>query len=127
MSKLVLKFVDGEFTIHRLNADAEIPAGLVDQSFCWIARTDSELSIICRSSIEIADERNSTGWACLQVQGPLEFELTGILAGIAGVLARADVPIVALSTYDTDYLLIKSYQRELAAASLEAAGYTLNV
>ncbi len=123
MVKPALAIVAGEFTIHRFDLTAEIPPNLAGQPFCWIARTDAELSIVCRSTLEIDSAKQSTGWSCLKVQGPLDLELTGILAGIAEVLARARISTFALSTFDTDYLLVKSEQRELAATALKDAGY----
>lgn len=126
MSKPALAVVAGEFTIHRFDPAAEVPPALDGQPFCWIARTDAELSIVCRSALEIDSVKQSNGWSCLKVQGPLDFELTGILAGIAEVLARARISTFALSTFDTDYLLVKSDQRELATTTLEDAGYAFS-
>ena len=123
MAKPALGFVDGEFTIHRFDPTAEVPAEVAGEPFCWVARTDEELSVVCRASIEISGEMRSGGWIGLRFLGPLEFELTGILAGIAARLADAGVPIIALSTYDTDYLLLKAHQKERATTALEAAGY----
>lgn len=126
MVKPAFAIVAGEFTIHRFDPAAEIPPGLAGQPFCWIARTNEELSIVCPSTLDIGSAKRSSGWSCLKVQGPLDLELTGILAEIAAVLARAGVSIVALSTFDTDYVLVKSAQRELAATVLKDAGYAFS-
>jgi hypothetical protein len=76
-------------------------------------------------SVEIGSNRSEPGWACFKVEGPLEFNLTGILAGIASVLADAKIPIFALSTFDTDYILVKRKQVGAAKEALLSAGYAL--
>lgn len=63
------------------------------------------------------------GWRAFRAAGPLDFSLTGILAGIASVLAAAGIPIFAVSTYDTDYVLVKTERYEAALDALRAAGY----
>lgn len=77
-------------------------------------------------SVEIESDRSNTGWACFKVEGPLEFSLVGILAGIAGVLAEAGLPIFALSTFDTDYILVKREQVQVARDALISAGFSIN-
>lgn len=77
-------------------------------------------------SVEIESDRSNTGWACYKVEGPLEFSLVGILAGIARALADAGLPIFALSTFDTDYILVKREQVQAAWEALISAGYSVN-
>jgi hypothetical protein len=122
---LTLQVLAGEFTIHRLAPGSEIPPQVFESDFYTLSKTPAEISIVCRSEVEIASEKSSSGWACLKVLGPLDFSLTGILAGIAGVLAKADVSIFAISTYDTDYILVDAGKLEIAAKSLAAAGYNV--
>lgn len=69
--------------------------------------------------------RKQGGWRCLEVGGPLPFELTGVLASLASPLAAAGVPIFAVSTFDTDYLLVPGEKLEAALAALGAAGHRL--
>ena len=64
------------------------------------------------------------GWSCLKIAGPLDFSLTGILADISTVLAEAEISIFAISTFDTDYILVKSEKLPYAKAALLASGYT---
>jgi hypothetical protein len=122
---LTLQVLDGKFTIHRFDPESEIPAQVLGSDFYSLSRTPDELSIVCRSAIEIGSEKSSSGWACLKVLGPLDFSLTGVLAGIAEVLAKADVSIFAISTYDTDYILVNAGKLEIAVQSLVAAGYNV--
>lgn len=123
--KPALKLLDGEFTVHRLDPAIPIPAIVTGESFCWVARTDEELSVVCRSALEVDSTTKAPGWICLKVQGPLDFALTGVLAGIATVLADTGVSIVALSTFETDYILVKKDALHEAVSALREAGYTI--
>ncbi len=88
-----------------------------------MARTDEELSIVSSTTDVPAGAKAEAGWRCLKVEGPLAFEMTGVLAGLSAPLARADVPIFVVSTYDTDYLLVKVVNLEKACSALGAAGH----
>ena len=123
--KPALSWLEGDFTIHRLEPDAALPAALLAEATCWIARTAEELSIVCPAALDIDGSQRSEGWSCLKVAGPLDHGLTGILAGIAATLAAAEVPIFALSTFDTDYVLVPTEQLQVAATALQGAGSPL--
>ena len=69
-------------------------------------------------------ERSETEWSCIKFIGPLDFSLTGIIAEISAVLAKAEISIFAISTFDTDYILVKSVELEAAKKVLQQAGYT---
>ena len=118
-----LKLLDERYSIHRLYNSAEIPPQVFGSAFFNIVKTDDALSIVCPSSLEIPGERCDPDWACLEVQGPLALDSCGILAELSRVLAEAGISLFAVSTFDTDYLLIKWYKREEATAVLAAAGY----
>ena len=99
-----------------------------DSPFTFFARTDGEASLVCASEKIPPDAlRVEPGWRCLRVQGTLDFSLVGILAKIAGCLADAKIPIFAVSTYDTDYVLIKAACLDRAAEALSAAGMTVRI
>jgi uncharacterized protein len=125
---LHLTILPGEFVICRFDADEPVPvdanarAGLLS-----ITRTATELSLVCAADAMPAGGRCEKGWKCLGVRGPLPFSLTGILASLATPLADADVPIFALSTFDTDYLLVRGEHLDRAAAALRAAGHEVEV
>lgn len=121
--KLTLTLLSQSFTLHRLPKDAEIPAAALGSSFFTITRTSEELSIVAPKSIDVASESSEPGWACFKVEGPLDFDLVGILAGIASVLADASVPLFAISTFETDYILVKQEQTEAAVEALTSSGY----
>jgi hypothetical protein len=121
--KLNFGIVSGSFTIHRLAPDGEIPENIFQCAFYSISRTDQELSIVCPSSLAVKAENSEAGWSCLKVHGPLDFSLTGILADISGFLARAGIGIFVISTFDTDYILVKSEHLEEAKKALLRADH----
>ncbi len=122
--KLNFSIIKGPFTIHRLSPDSEIPGNISLSSFYSISKTEEELSIVCPSSISILSENSDAGWSCLKVIGPLDFSLTGILADISAILAKAGISIFAISTFDTDYILVKSDSLEKAKKVLRMAQHT---
>jgi len=124
--KLKLSILEDLFTFHRFPPDHEIPKEIYESQFYSINKTEDELSIVCRSSILLNSESSETGWSCIKVLGPLDFSLTGILADISAVLAKADVSIFAISTFHTDYILVKSEKLAVANKALQKAGYTFN-
>lgn len=97
---------------------------IVDGRFLFIGRTDRELSIVCetehvpRSTVERDD-----GWLGFRIEGQLEFSLIGVLAGISKVLAEASIGIFVISTFDTDYVLVKAINFNKAVSALTDAGY----
>ncbi|MBN1453092.1 MAG: ACT domain-containing protein [Anaerolineales bacterium] len=123
---LTLTLLEGTFTLHRLGPNTEIPTSALHSPFFAIVRTDDETSLVLPDSVQIGSDRSDTGWACFKVEGSLEFSLVGILAGIASVLAEAKVSIFALSTFDTDYILVKREQVRAAKEALRTAGYKVN-
>lgn len=120
---LNLTLLPETFTIHRLDPDASIPLAVLRSPFFAATRTEDELSLVLPASVKIESERSDPGWACFRVEGPLEFSLVGVMAGIAGSLAAASVPLFALSTFDTDYILVKRELVQTAEGSLTSAGY----
>ena len=123
ITNLKLAVHDGEYTVHRFAPESTIPDDALMGNFISITRTDDELSIVCDADISLNSEKNEAGWSCIKVLGPLDFSLTGILAQIATVLADDEISIFAISTYDTDYILVKKNTLSAAKKALSAAGY----
>ncbi|WP_404340325.1 ACT domain-containing protein [Pseudoalteromonas mariniglutinosa] len=123
MSKQTLQLHSTELTIHSLDVNAQVPPALLDEAIYFISKTADELSIVCPSSFKIDSHDAETDWQAIEVIGPLGFSLTGIMANISGVLARAEVSIFALSTYDTDYVLVKKHAVKKAIKALKTDGY----
>jgi len=120
---LSLTLLEQTFTIHQLAPGADVPAAALNIPFAALTRTDDELSLVLPDSVEIKSDKSEAGWACFKVEGPLEFDLVGVLAGISSVLAEAGVPIFAVSTFDTDFILVKREQVQAARDVLMSAGY----
>ena len=119
--KLVV--LEDELAVARLDASESIPAWGLGGSFSSITRTPEEVSIVCAAAAVPAGIRAERGWRSLRVAGRLDFSLAGVLASIAGPLAAADVSIFAVSTYDTDYVLVRQQSLPTAIASLRTAGH----
>jgi hypothetical protein len=123
MTQLTLELLDEPFAIHRLNPFAKIPDEVFGEAFFSIVKTKEELSIVCRNSLTLNSERCDKIWSCIKVSGLLELSATGILAKLSKVLADARISIFAISTYDTDYILVKADKAVEAVAALKDAGY----
>jgi hypothetical protein len=89
-------------------------------------RTRAELSVVCAAARVPDGVRAERGWRALAVCGRLDLGLTGVLAGLLAPLAAAGVPIFAVSTYDTDYVLVREERLAEAVAALRAAGHTVH-
>ena len=107
-SKLSLSILPQKLAVCRLGKDARIPVWVEGDNFFSITKTDDELSIVCSENRVPDDIKAEKGWQAFKVEGPLDFSLTGILASLANPLAEAGISIFAVSTFDTDYLLVKS-------------------
>lgn len=94
------------------------------QTLLSITYTDDELSIVCQQRSVPPEISCEKGWRALKVEGPLDFALTGILASLVAPLARGAIPVFALSTFDTDYILLKELHLSRAQALLEQEGHT---
>lgn len=126
MPKPRLTVVDGSFTIHRFPAGYPLPDNLACSRLWWAGRTDEELSVVCDSGLDLPSERRSEGWSCLKVVGPIDLSVTGLLADITAVLAAAEIAAFALSTFDTDYVLVREERLTDAVAGLRDTGYVVN-
>lgn len=94
--------------------------------YTFVAQTDEELSLVCPTANVPANVlQQEDDWQALRVQGPLNFTLTGVLAQISGALAGAGIPLFAVSTFDTDYVLVRRLHLERAKQALLTAGCRL--
>lgn len=121
-----LSLLPGRFAVCRLAAGNPAPAWATGP-FVSITRTAVELSIVCAEECVPAGTKCETGWRVFEVAGPLEFSLTGVLAAIAAPLTAAGVSIFAVSTFDTDYVLVKGTDLARAADALRIAGHSVDV
>lgn len=116
---MILGLLAGAYAVCRLAPGAELP-GWLDWSGALVSvtATAEELSIVCPAGLVPEDIRAERDWRTFKVEGPLDFALVGILAKLSGALADAGVSVFALSTYDTDYLLVRADKLEVATAAL---------
>lgn len=118
---LLLELLSDDFTVCKV---ASLAGVSLEAPFVFTARTDEELSVVCRTGDAPEDcLAREDGWRALRVCGQLDFSLVGILAGLTAALAAAGVSVFALSTYNTDYILLRETQLSVAQAALAGAGY----
>jgi uncharacterized protein len=115
----------GALAVSRLSPELPIPEWASEGALVSVTRTPSELSIVCREDVVPRDVPSERGWRCLQVAGELKFSLVGVLIAILQPLAQAAVPVFVVSTFVTDYVLIKAGDLERAVKALEDAGLDL--
>ena len=118
------RVLPGAYAIARLDADAVVPGWATRaQGFVSITRADDELSIVCRSDAVQDDVRADGDWRTIKIDGPFAFDQIGVLVSLAAPLAGAGVAIFVVSTFDTDYILVKAHQLAQAIAALQSAGH----
>ena len=118
-TQIELSVLDCQLSVCKLDA---LPESLPEKGFCSIVRTDEEVSLVCETEATPASAiAREDGWRAFKVAGPLDFELVGILAKISSALAEAEVPLFAISTFDTDYVLVKENKLETAIDALHYA------
>jgi len=123
MKTLSLSILPYQLAVCRLSPLEPIPGWLFALPFWSVTRTVDELSVVLPEENVAKEWKSEPGWRGLMVRGPLDFSLVGILAALAAALAAAGIPIFALSTFDTDYLLVKEQDLFRAVEVLTASGY----
>ena len=118
-----LKIIDSKLTVCKV---ADISAIAFTADFFFIGKTDEELSLVCRTADTPSEtfERDD-GWRGFRIQGVLDFSMIGILSKLSGILAEHKIGIFAVSTYNTDYILVKEENFERSLEVLIAEGYTV--
>ena len=119
---LCLEIIKGGFTVSKLRSWKDVPEG----QFVFAAETDCEISLVCPDRL-VPDGAliSESGWSMMRIKGQLEFSLIGILSGLTAVLAENKIGVFAISTYDTDYLMVKTSELSGAVKAIETAGYTV--
>jgi len=121
--KLTIVPLDGVFAVCRLAPDAPLPTWAPGGVFVSITRTGDELSIVSRQQAIPEGVKYEGGWRCLRVAGTLDFALVGVLSSLLGPLAEAGISVFVVSTFDTDYLLVKQVDFQHAVDVLLRAGH----
>ena len=123
VSGINLEPLDCLFSVCKVTDYTEID---IESPFVFTGRTEQEKSLVCPTTIV---PQNTTdredGWRAFRVCGKMDFSLVGILSGITGILAEGGISVFAISTYDTDYVLVKDDEFENALMALKNAGYSI--
>jgi hypothetical protein len=123
--RLKFRQLPGLYAIARLAPDAAIPAWATKGDFTSITRTADELSIVCPAENLPPDVHSPHRWICLQLEGPFPFSQAGVLLSFIRPLSDNGIPIFAISTYDTDYVLIEENDIGGVTGTLRKAGHEL--
>lgn len=116
------KLLEDTFSVCKIARAEQIPW---DEPFVFVGKTDTEISLVCPTkAVPLQCAQEETGWRCFRVEGPLDFSLVGILSKITGMLAKEEIPVFAVSTFDTDYLLVREAYLPRARETLEQSGDT---
>ena len=126
MPKQTLAVRAEQFTIHSLHGDSPIPENILKSPLYFLGKTEDELSIVAPSSIPVESIESDDGWRALELLGPFHLSMVGIMAQIGAVLASAKVSIFVVSTFETDFFLVKDNKLADATSALKKAGYTIN-
>jgi hypothetical protein len=123
---LTLDRVPGSYAICRLTPGDSLPPWVVQGAFFSVTRTPSELSVVQDVGAVPSGVVAEGPWSMLAVRGPLDLNITGVLAGLARPLATAGISIFAVSTYDTDYVLVRNHEIDRAVRVLRQAGHNVS-
>lgn len=122
--KIRYSVIEGTFAVCRLAPTVPVPEWTLRPGFFSITRTTKELSLVCDEAHVPAGIPAEFGWSCLQLEGPFPFAMSGVLVAFINPLAEAGIGIFAVSTFDTDYVLVKAHSLRTTIAKLEEAGHT---
>ncbi|MCI0403242.1 MAG: ACT domain-containing protein [Acidobacteria bacterium] len=122
---LRFSLLPGRFAVCRLEPDAPVPPWAAGSPLVSITRTAEELSIVCAEDHVPADARATRGFCCLKLLGPFALEETGVLLAFIAPLAERNIPVFAVSTYDTDYVLLPASHLDAALDALRSARHQL--
>jgi hypothetical protein len=125
MTTYTLSVLPLRLAVCRLPVEEPLPAWAAAGAWWNIARTYDELSIICPAEAVPDDTPADCDWSVLQVAGPFDFTVTGVVATLSAPLAAAGIPILSVSTYTTDYIVVKEERLAAAVQVLEQAGHTI--
>jgi hypothetical protein len=126
MMSFTLSLLEGTYAVCRLQRGSQIPEWALNGDLYSITRTEDELSVVCRQDAVPEHNQCNKGWNCFKVEGPLDFSMTGVISTLATALANEGVSVFVFSTYDTDYIMVRSIDLEKAANALIAAGHRVH-
>lgn len=118
-----LKKIKADFSVCQISDPKDID---YNQTYCFVSKTDEELSLVCETAhVPVHTINRDDGWKAFRIEGVLDFSLIGILSKISSILADHQIGIFAISTYNTDYILVKKENFEKAQNVLQEKGYEI--
>ncbi len=118
-----LKVLDNKLKVVKMKTDNTVPEIVFNKKFYSITKTDEELSIVVDEDVNIQGEIVEYNWRAIKIVGMLDFSLIGILSKISTILAKDKISIFAISTYNTDYILVKEEKLQNAIDALKKNEY----
>lgn len=123
--KLLIRLVDAEYAITRLNIGTPLPEWLMGPGFWTVSSSREEMTLVCRAARIPPGVQSSGGWRCLRIEQHFSFDVPGVLASVLNPLTEAGVGIFANSTFSTDYVFIMGSDLDKAVAALKAHGHEI--
>jgi uncharacterized protein len=121
-----LTVLENTYSIFRFDSNSKLPEIIFSSEFCSVTRTKDELSVVAVQNRLISGYSScEPDWRIIKINGPLALSMTGVLSGISGILKETGIPIFVISTYDTDYILVKANDLLTAINALGNAGHTV--
>jgi hypothetical protein len=127
LTPFTLTVLPNALAVCRLDSASPVPDWATRSDFFSITRSSDELSIVCDETHAPADVRAERGWRAFKLEGPFAFDAIGVLKQVLDPLAESQVNVFTISTFDTDYVLVKAAQFELAVTALTRFGHTVNI
>jgi uncharacterized protein len=125
--RMDLTVLENTYSIFRFDSNSRLPENIYSSEFCSVTRTKDELSVVAVQNHLITGYSScETDWRIIKINGPLAFSMTGVLAGISGILKETGIPIFVISTYETDYIMVKANDLVSAINALCTAGHTVS-
>lgn len=121
-----LRVLPDRLAVCRLASDETWPAPPPGRGFYSATRVGDELSIVCAEDAAPEGARVEADWRALEVSGPLDFSMVGVMASLTAPLAEVEVSVFVISTFDTDYLLVHAAALERAVQALRVAGHRID-
>jgi uncharacterized protein len=118
-----LTTIGKDLAVCQLAPNAVVPDEALRGPFCSVTRTPAEISLVCQTAHVPAGIRCEPGWSGFMIEGPFDFSTAGVLDAVTGPLARAGIGVFVISTFDTDYILVKTVDCERSVAVLHEVGH----
>ena len=126
MEKLKIRLLKGTYAVCQIKDTENILNCFDEKDFCSVTKTEDEISVVMLQDKIASDVKVEKDWRILKVEGTLDFSLIGILAKISGILAKNSISIFVISTFNTDYILVKEEKVEKAILVLSEEGYEIS-